>query len=395
MDKLLSRVYVLAGQGKIEEAARVFNNEELTECMRKAGSYEGKMPRYESIPDGQTFDTFIRAYLKILWYRVQRGTKLFVAENDNIIALYLEALNAIRYCDLVLTGVGFFKTLMAECKKDMKLYWKLPLQVLDKHADGIISELRDIYTAYKNASQDSSKGVIFSLNNLLWFYFQVNQYQQCTLLLKPIQEQLVSLLQGLEKSYIVTFYYYYGRLKIYEGQSEKAAEFLEKAFDLCSKKHLRHKIKILRLLVPFKMLCGWLPSQDLLKQYKMTEYEGLVKAVSQADLAGFDAAKKQNKRVWIKRGIYFLLDQMELIIIRRILKLVWLIGNKQTIVDSEKIRKALNLKAPQQYDLDEIECIVGNLIVQGYIRAVVFPEQKKIVFASDKAFPPLQGRGQT
>src|SRR3990167_5033745 len=93
--------------------------------MRKAGSYEGKMPRYDSIPDGQTFDTFIRAYLKILWYRVQRGTKLFVAENDNIIALYLEALNAIRYCDLVLTGVGFFKTLMAECKKDMKLYWKI------------------------------------------------------------------------------------------------------------------------------------------------------------------------------------------------------------------------------------------------------------------------------
>lgn len=395
MDKLLSRVYALTSQRSLEEAAKVFKPQEITDLMRKSGTYEGKVPHYGSIPDGQSFDTFIRAYLKILWYRVQKGDQLFAEENDNIIALYVEALNALRSCDLLLNGVRFFKSLIAECKKDMKKYWKLPIQVLDRHADGIISELRDTYTAYKKASTDSSKGVILSLNTLFWFYFQVNQYQQCTFFLRPIQDQLDSLLYGVEKSYLVTFYYYYGRLKIYEGQFEKAADYLGRAFDLCTKAFMNHKIKILRLLVPFKMLCGWLPSQDLFKQYKIPEYEGLVRAVAQADLAAFDAAKKQYKRVWIKRGIYFLLDQMELIIIRRVLKLVWLLGGKQTVVESEKIKKALNLRAPQKYDLEEIECLIANLAVQGYVRAVVFPEQKKVVFAGDKPFPSLQSRGQS
>ena len=124
-------------------------------------------------------------------------------------------------------------------------------------------------------------------------------------------------------------------MKIYEGQYDKAADYLDKAFSLCHSKFSNNKLKILRLLIPLKMLCGLMPSDETIKSYNMNDYQGIVEAVKNGDLKAFELTKKKYRASWIKRGVYFLFDQIELILIRRLIKFVWILNKKQSIVPTE------------------------------------------------------------
>lgn len=387
MEKVVNTTIMTLARGNPDGAAKVFDLEGTTELLKRNPHAEFKIPNVGGIKDFDDLERFIRSVLRLQVFRVQHSANLFKDDSNNVVALYAEVFGCLCRFDLAMTGVGFFKSIVAQCKKDMKLYWNMPVQTLDKHVESIISELRTIFTTYK--ANQINKGVLLALNNLFWFYFQINQFQQCTFLVRPIKDQIDSLLVGTEKSYIVTFYYYFGKLKIYEGQHREAAEYLERAFQMCHKKFAGHRVKILRLLVPFKMMCGYMPSKRLIEEHGLQEYLDLMEAVRRGDLKMLEVCKQKYKRQWIKRGIYFLVDNLELILIRRLFKLVWLLNEKKTILSTELFQRALNFRSTYKFDIYETENIVGNLIMKGYIRASVFPEQKKTVFPAENAFPPL------
>lgn len=370
-----------------DHAAWVFSLQKVSEQLQRSNYIEFKIPNLEGQDDFADVERFIRSVMKLQQFRLQQASNLFKDSNNNVIAMYAEVFACLSRCEPVMRGVGFFKSIVTQCKRDMKLYWKLPVQALDKHVESVISELRSIFTTYK--SNQLNKGVLLTLNSLFWFYFQINQFQQCTFLIRPIKDQIDSMLVGTEKSYIVTFYYYFGKLKIFEGQHQQAAEYMERAFLMCPAKFREHKVKILKLLIPFKMMSGVMPSAKLIELYGVQEYSGIMTAIRNGDLGLFESCKKQYKKQWIKRGIYFLIDALELLLIRRLFKLVWLLNAKKTIVSTELFQKALNLRSEQKFDIYETECLMGNLIMKGYIRASVFPEQKKTVFPADNAFPVL------
>ena len=381
-----STISALARYGP-DQAANIFKLETVTDLLHRSNFIDFKIPNLEGVEDFADIERFLRSILRLQQFRVQQAANLFKDNSSNVIGLYAEAIGNLSRCDLAMRGVGFFKSVVAQCKKDMKIYWKLPVQSLDKHVESIISELRTIFTAYK--SNQLNKGVLLTINSLFWFYFQINQFQQCTFLIRPIKDQIDTMLVGTEKSYILTFYYYFGKLKIFEGQHQQAAEYMERAFAMCPAKFRRHKVKILKLLIPFKLMCGVMPSKQLIEHFGLQEYSGIIEAIRKGDLQQFEACKKQYKKQWIKRGIYFLIDSLELRLIRRLFKLVWILNGKKTIVSTELFQKALNFRSDEKMDLQETECLVGNLIMKGYIRASVFPEQKKTVFPAENAFPPL------
>ena len=42
------------------------------------------------------------------------------------------------------------------------------------------------------------------------------------------------------------------------------------------------------------------------------------------------------------------------------------------------------------YDIDEVECIIANLIFNGYIKGYISHEKKKIVFSKENQFTSLK-----
>lgn len=387
MDSLFRNFCSVCQKQSCEGLIRQFPVKKVTELYNQMETLDPMMPNPENISDIQEIERFLKSVRTLQQFRKNHGTNLFKDESNNVIDFYKDALENYTSSEFLFKSVPFFQALMIQCKSDLKAYWKLPVQNLNRRVEEMINVLRTIFTEYK--ANANNKGVLLTLNNLFLFYFQINQFQQCTFLVKSLGDQLDSIAIRTEKSYLVTFHYFFGKMKIYEGNYSKATEHLEKAFVLCHSRFRNHRLKIMRLLIPFKIMCGLLPTKDIIAQYEMQEYEGIIEAIQKGDLKLFEETKQKYKRVWIKRGIYFLIDSLELILIRRLFKMVWLLGDKKTIVPTENFMKALNLKSSQKFDLFETECIVGNLIIKGYIRASVFPEQKKTVFPANNAFPSL------
>ncbi len=71
------------------------------------------------------------------------------------------------------------------------------------------------------------------------------------------------------------------------------------------------------------------------------EYETLIKALKNASFSNFDYVIQKYQKVWIKRGIYLLMDRLRVLIWRNLIKRVYhTIGEK---IMFEKIEKAVKL----------------------------------------------------
>lgn len=110
-----------------------------------------------------------------------------------------------------------------------------------------------------------------------------------------------------------------------------------------------------------------------------------------SDLAGFLRLKEEYITFWISLGVFFILDKIELIILRNLIKKLWLKKGSNPIVDLGDIQKTLNFFAEgiEEFEITEVESIVGNLIFKGFLRGYVFTDQKKLVLSKDNGFPAL------
>lgn len=121
----------------------------------------------------------------------------------------------------------------------------------------------------------------------------------------------------------------------------------------------------------------------------MYEYVEIIQAIKVGNLKKFNDNMQKFQRLWIKRGLYFVMDKLQQILLRNLFKLIHNLNDKKTVIDVEQFMKGMNFTSEYKYDILETECIVGNLIYQGMIRGYVFPEEKKVVFPKDGAFPAL------
>ena len=75
--------------------------------------------------------------------------------------------------------------------------------------------------------------------------------------------------------------------------------------------------------------------------------------------------------------------------LRNILKKVWVVCGKEPLVNTEDVQKAFNSRAGRVYSIEEVECLVGNLVLKGFVRGYVFPEEKKIALSKGNGFPAI------
>ena len=99
-------------------------------------------------------------------------------------------------------------------------------------------------------------------------------------------------------------------MQLFDSDFKKAEENLSNAFTVCHKDFQKHRVQILRLLIPAKLICGKLPTIDLIKEYKMFEYVEIIEAIKLGNLKKFTENMQLYQRLWIKRGLYFVMDKL-------------------------------------------------------------------------------------
>ena len=243
---------------------------------------------------------------------------------------------------------------------------------------------RTKYEPNEKLSTTGSKkcGVLLIVNLLFRIYFKLNKLRLCKNLLKPVE--VYSLHKNSDMTQRIVFNYYTGRLFLFEDNFDRAQECLE--FCMKNEKNAANRRRVLNFLVPVKLLKGRLPDRKLLETYSMKQYVSLIDGLRTGDLAKFSKALDDNSELFLKRGIFLLLEKCKFLAYRNLFKRCWIIGEKLSQIPLETLRKAFEF-CGNTADLDEIECIMANLIYKGYIRGYLSHSKRVLVLSKRDPFP--------
>lgn len=234
-------------------------------------------------------------------------------------------------------------------------------------------------------SEEGSKkvGVLYIVNQLFAMYFRLNTLRLCKNLVRPVESR--NLHMSGNKGDMVTYRYFVGRLNMFEDVYELAEENLNYALEHCHKDAIRNKKKILNYLIPVKLMRGRLPSAELMKKYSLVEYIPLVNAIWKGDLRTFHITLQDNQDQFIRRGTYLLLEKCKSVCYRNLFKRIHLVTEKYQI-PLENMIKAIKWLGIDM-DLDEVECVLANLIFKGAIRGYISHSKRILVLSKKDPFP--------
>lgn len=126
-------------------------------------------------------------------------------------------------------------------------------------------------------------------------------------------------------SWRVIHSYLKGRYCIYDGDYQRAREYLRFAFANSHGENPRNKKKILKFLVLVEINLNVFPTKALLQKYQLTEYIDLVEACQAGDMAKFEESLNRHMDYFIYGGVYLLAEKLRHLTLRNLMKRVALV----------------------------------------------------------------------
>ncbi|NXU89341.1 PCID2 protein, partial [Xiphorhynchus elegans] len=259
--------------------------------------------------------------------------------------------------------------------------------MLEKAAELLMSCFRVCASDTRAGIEDSKKwGMLFLVNQLFKIYFKINKLHLCKPLIRAIDSS--NLKDEYSMAQRVTYKYYVGRKAMFDSDFKQAEEYLSFAFEHCHRSSQKNKRMILIYLLPVKMLLGHMPTVQLLKKYDLMQFAEVTKSVSEGNLLLLNEALTKHETFFIRCGIFLILEKLKIITYRNLFKKVYLLlKTHQLSLDAFLI--ALKFMEVEDVDIDEVQCILANLIYMGHIKGYISHQHQKLVVSKQNPFPPL------
>jgi len=225
------------------------------------------------------------------------------------------------------------------------------------------------------------------VNQLFKIYFAINKIQLCKPLVRAIDSLPIK--DQFPKAHLVTYRYFVGKKAMFDSNYKLADEYLTYAFEHSHKSSVKNKRSILIYLLPVKMQLGKMPSVKLLKQYELVPFVAVRNAVISGNLLMLTRALEKNQAFFIKVGIYLVLEKLKIITFRNLFKrTAFILGTHQLPIDA--FRVALHFMGETDVDVDEVHCIIANLVYEGYIKGYISLQHQKLIISKQNPFPAFK-----
>jgi len=275
-------------------------------------------------------------------------------------------------------------------------------------------------------------GCIFCANTLFKVCFRLNHLRSCMTNTVSINDLRMFKydVEEFPKALAVTYKFFMGRVHMFQDHDAEAEACLSYAFRYCPlggpaaaggaaamgaagggaaaagcSRGYKNRRMILQYLVPVKLLLGAQPHPLLLERYNLPELAALALAVRRGDLRSFNATMEAHQVAFVRQGLFLVLEKLKLLLYRNLFKRVCMIdiakgggegggGEAGTGAWTGRMKLAHFQRAlawlGADMDLDEIECILANLIGQGFIKAYLHHKSREMICkkgAIGEAFP--------
>jgi hypothetical protein len=222
------------------------------------------------------------------------------------------------------------------------------------------------------AHQSKKRGAMKVICIMFEIYFRLNNYRLCAPLCKILEGPGYPSLDEYPLSHVVTYRFYTGRLHLFDGKYAEAEAELAACFEACPSQHRNRRVALM-FLIPAKLMRGKIPRAEMMGRYRLPEYEGISEAVRSGNLALFNASFAKSELLFRRRGLYLLLERLKWLVYRTLFKKTYAIVHAQgapSVCSLAALQCALRA-CQVELEIDEVECIVANLIflrlVRGYM----------------------------
>jgi nuclear mRNA export protein PCID2/THP1 len=266
----------------------------------------------------------------------------------------------------------------------------------------------------------NKKSNIFSITNTLFkIYFKLNTLQLMGKIIKLIDTpSIMNNIKLFPLCDVVTYKFYLGRLALFEDRLEDARESFQFALKYTPYKssdnssssssgshgrdQLHNRQLILASLVPIEMSFGIMPTDIISNTYGLHELVEIGNAIKCGNLKTFNEIFNKNKVIFIRNGTYLVIEQLKNLIYRNLFKKISIIINctRLNIFTFHNILKKLQSdnaspfagtgttsSGADEMDIDEIECILANLIYQNKIKGYISHQKRILVIGKNDPFP--------
>ena len=248
----------------------------------------------------------------------------------------------------------------------------------------------------------SRKKALFSIANvLLKIYFKMNSPRLCQTLTSQIEGRSGGNIMKKENLFaypisdVVTYKYYVGRLKILEDNFDDARDCLIEALKYTPLNEVKNRQRILIMLIPIQINFGILPKKIILKKYQLYEYIKLSHCIKNGNIHEFDKIISLNQFTFIRLGVYMVFEQIRVLCYRNLFKKVYFLRNDFLNNNNNNNNISSNHLLPlslfnnilidigEDTDMDEIECILSNLIFHRKLKGYISHERRMLVTAKN------------
>jgi hypothetical protein len=246
----------------------------------------------------------------------------------------------------------------------------------------------------KFSNGDDKSSMFYCVICLTRIYFKLKTYRNSKTLIDWVGNSLD--IEEFPKSEVTTFYYYSGRLSLYELRLTDANKILNIAFKLCKDNHFANKRLLLEYLVPLKLFEGIIPSEYIIKKYNLEQYNDLIRSFKEGNLTLFEKAIEDLEDRLITLGTFLIVEKLKPFVMRNLIKSIFssyseeLAKMKTPVIKLELIHNVLtNVIAFNSMDIEELEIYIISVIFKGLINGYVHNVNKVIVFSKQLPFPKL------
>lgn len=275
---------------------------------------------------------------------------------------------------------------LRKCAKnaDAEMLWK------GQKPDKLESVANTLIKMMNTFSKSRPDIMLHVTNQLFKIYFRINQIKLCPALCNTLTRIRIDI-ESTPKAQQVTYHFFVGRMAMFESKFEEAEKHLKFAFLHCHRAHRKNKRLALQYLVCVRLALGRLPTNRLLKKYDLDPFVEICKSYRIGDVRLFNDALARHQEYFIRNGLFLTLERAKQIVMRNFFKRVASVVNDSRIPLSAFASglRILGLDE-EEWDLDQIECWLCNLISSGKVQGYISHERRFLIVSKSNPFPPLK-----
>ncbi|EJD53672.1 PCI-domain-containing protein [Auricularia subglabra TFB-10046 SS5] len=280
------------------------------------------------------------------------------------------------------------------------LAYKADLAAFQKGQQGLSMEdaARTCNKAFSNCVTDRMSpydvsrkwGIYYTVGLVLKCYFRVKRIALSKNVMRALKAQPdIPPLSAYPCGHQVTYRYYLGMISFLNEEYAQAEEELTFAFYNCHRGSVQNLERILTYLIPLRILCGQLPSNELLDRFPALRelYHPFIQAIRRGRLQDYDAALASQEARLADLGILLTVEKARDVCLRGLFRRAWLSTERSTRIPISTFHAALRISGQGDVPVEEAECLLANMIYKGFMRGYISHERQMVVLAASSTFP--------